>query len=71
MLPQNGPQPQEETKNKLVLGKIDFCFQLKSTYQSKILKFNVFSALSTVLRGPPRLNLSDAQTLKSDGFSKN
>jgi hypothetical protein len=28
-LPQNHPQPREETKNKLVLSKIDFCFRLE------------------------------------------
>jgi hypothetical protein len=47
MLPQNRPQPREETKNKLVLRKIDFTFGWKSTYQSKILKFNVSSALGS------------------------
>jgi hypothetical protein len=51
MLPQNRPQPREEIKNKLMLSKIDFCFGWKSSYQSKILKFNVSSALQ-MNRGP-------------------
>jgi hypothetical protein len=33
-LPQNRPKPREETKNKLVLSKIDFCFRLE-IYLSK------------------------------------
>ncbi len=42
--PHKRPQPREETKNKLELSKIDFCLRLE-IYQSKILKFNVSSAL--------------------------
>jgi hypothetical protein len=42
--PQKRPQPREETKKKLELSKIDFCLRLE-IYQSKILKFNVSSAL--------------------------
>jgi hypothetical protein len=36
-----------------------------------ICKHKISESQSTVLQGPPRLNLSDAQTLISDGFSKN
>jgi hypothetical protein len=34
-------------------------------------KHKISESQSTVSRGPPRLNLSDAQTLISDGFSEN
>jgi hypothetical protein len=33
-------------------------------------KYKNSESWSTVLRGPPRLNFSDEQTLISDGFSK-
>jgi hypothetical protein len=50
--PRKRPQPQEETKNKLELSKIDFCLRLE-IYQSKILTWrNVVREAHTGLMSP-------------------
>ncbi len=53
------------TKN----GDVEPMMVMWNLFVFAIHKYKISESQSTVLSGPPRLNLSDAQTLISDGFS--